>query len=315
MIHRFWWHPADQPIPEVGQLALKCVSPRPQKLWSYAELDVDIPGVQVVPPQRLPARTVLVNQVTCRVNWGFIAAPRHDAHLRNLALELWTFWSQYLRKRLAGNRSSSANRQNQRLWMRNTNTVHDYLEKHAFLSAVLPAHAVSPFPLWLQKWRQLGSCTFGYTLPSMTMLERDCIFVNLWDVQVNGLRTGDEMRRVLAALRASHGLLQPSLDARPTEEGPVTTSSLQPLPRRHAKICRSTCIRQLAGRGQQMLKSGGLSRRFCWWRSRKSNTSDWLLQHQCILSSLFFPVHSSFASRPALACWLVQALRLLQTTC
>ena len=158
-----------------------------------------------------------MDQVCCRVNLGFIGGPRHDAHLRNLALHMWTFWAQYLRNRLAGNHSKSANRQNQILWVRNTNAVPEYLEKHALLSVVLPAHAVSPFSLWLKKWQPLSSSTFGYTLPSMRLLQHRCIFVNMWDAQLNGLQTGAEMRRVLTALRAGHGQMQPSPNSKPPE--------------------------------------------------------------------------------------------------
>ena len=101
--------------------------------------------------------------------------------------------------------------------MRNTNAVHEYLEKHALLSVVLPAHAVSPFSLGLKKWQPLGSSTFGYALPSMRLLQHRCIFVNMWDAQLNGLQTGAEMRRVVTALRAGHGQMQPSPSSKPPE--------------------------------------------------------------------------------------------------
>ena len=91
------------------------------------------------------------------------------------------------------------------------------VEKHVLLSVVLPAHAVSPFPLWLKKWQPLGSSTFGYTLLSMRLLQHRCIFVNMWDAQLNGLQTGAEMRRVLTALRAGHGQMQPSPSSKPPE--------------------------------------------------------------------------------------------------
>ena len=57
-VHRFWWHPAGHPIPEVGLLSLKCLSPRPQTIWSYDALSISTPGAIVADAGKLLNKSV-----------------------------------------------------------------------------------------------------------------------------------------------------------------------------------------------------------------------------------------------------------------
>ena len=68
----------------------------------------------------------MIQQVRARANIGLLNGPPHNAHCRHWAIAMFfNGWSGHLWRRLAGQRSTAATRQNIEVWMQNTYIIYD----------------------------------------------------------------------------------------------------------------------------------------------------------------------------------------------
>ena len=191
------------------------------------------------PPQRRPKRSFVVAEQLVRLNVGLLAGEAGSECFRYWAKTLYAAWHTRLSKWMSGHASLAMDRADPE-WLSNTHHLHDYIVRNSLQSSILPAHLVSPWPMWMSRFIPAGDSCCGYTVPRIRLLREEGIFCNIWESQWLASEAGELVRAHAAQLRKGNKLSPlPNLSLRRKDDvwhGRLTGPSQGPREFRPARI-------------------------------------------------------------------------------
>ena len=179
-------------------------------LRGTAHFAVGTEPIKTLPVQRVPRNVVTVAGVTVRVNIGVVAGVQGSPVLSAWAVAMYHHWLKRLRALGTGESAPGITRSSKQ-WLWNTYWMHDYIVQNGCWDALIPVHKVAPWPLWMRQWLPPGSLTHGYKVPSVQLLVKEGVLLNMWESQLFALQCASQLRDVATDIRQANGLPKVSL--------------------------------------------------------------------------------------------------------